>query len=225
MIWLAIVAVVFVAGGAWLVSRSMMVRGLVAVAGVAAVGGYFLLGKPSMPDEPLRVRLAQIQKQWDEKGPESLRVDEFLALAEQGARDRPKDPGPHLAIGTIMEMAGRTDEAMLAYQSALRRAPDNVDAIKKLADLRFRSTQQVDPVTAALYREWYRKEPTQLRAGYLAGIGAWLEGDKEEAEKIWADVESKSPSPETRSMYLALRQMYGIDPAPGPDAPKSQTPG
>ena len=203
----------------------MTTRGIVAAAGVLAAAGYFFLGKPAMPDEPLEDRLTLIQKQWDEKGPETLRVDEFLALAEKGARDRPKDPGPHLAIGTIMEMAGRPDEAMLAYQSALRRAPDEVEVIKKLADLRFKMTQQVDPATTALYREWYRKDPTQLRAGYLAGIGTWLEGDRAEAEKIWADVEAKSPSPETRSMYLALRQMYGIDPAPAPVTPPSQPPG
>lgn len=191
----------------------MLVRGIVLAVGLAAVGAYFLLGKSDMPDDPLEGRIAQIQKQWDEQGPQTLTGDQIMALAEQRAREEPNNPGPHLAIGTLLEIDGRPEEAMMAYESALRRSPDEIEAIKKLADLRFKMTQQVDPTTAALYREWYRREPDQLRAGYLAGIGTWLEGKKPEAEAIWAEVEAKSPPPPVRGMYLALRQMYGIDPA------------
>jgi cytochrome c-type biogenesis protein CcmH/NrfG len=222
LIWLALVAVVFVAGGVWFVAKSMLVRGVVLVAGLAAVGAYFLLGKSSMADQPLEARIVQIQKQWDDQGPQTLRADQIMALAEKRAREEPNNPGPHLAIGTLLELVGRPEEAMMAYESALRRSPDEIEAIKKLADLRFKMTQEIDPVTSALYHEWYRREPNQLRVGYLAGIGDWLEGKKAEAETIWADVEAKSPPPEVRGMYLALRQMYGIDPAP---AEPSKPPG
>jgi len=194
--------------------------------GLAAVGTYFLLGKSNMADEPLKARIAQIQKQWDEQGPQTLSADQIMALAEEKAREEPNNPGPHLAIGTLLEIAGRPQEAMMAYESALRRSPDEIEAIKKLADLRFKMTQEVDPVTTALYAEWYRREPDQLRAGYLAGIGTWLEGKKTEAEAIWADVEAKSPPAPVRGMYLALRQAYGIDPAPAaPAVPPSKPPG
>ena len=69
MTWIVIVAVVFVAGGAWFVSRSMKVRAMVAAAGVAAVAGYFLLGKPAMHDRPLEQRLAEIESLSGPRGP------------------------------------------------------------------------------------------------------------------------------------------------------------
>ena len=63
MIWLVLVAVVFVAGGAWFIAKSMKTRAIVLVAGLAAVGTYWLLGKPDMHDEPLDGRLVDIEWQ------------------------------------------------------------------------------------------------------------------------------------------------------------------
>ena len=82
MIWLIVVAVVFVAGGAWFVSRSMMVRGIVAAAGVAAIAGYWLLGKPAMHDIPLDQRLAEIEK----LSTDQLNGAQLMALAQRRAQ-------------------------------------------------------------------------------------------------------------------------------------------
>jgi cytochrome c-type biogenesis protein CcmH/NrfG len=216
LIWLIVVAVVFVAGGAWFVSRSMMVRGIVAAAGVAAVAGYWLLGKPAMHDTPLDQRLAEIEK----LSTDQLNGAQLMALAQRRAQEEPNNPGPHIAMGVLMEMAGQPNEAMMAYEAALRRAPDEVEVISRLADLRFKMTGDVDAATSALYHEWFRQRPEELRVGYLAGIGDWKAGRKEEAEKIWADVEARTPEGDPRrGMYKALREMFGVDPPPsGPQA-------
>jgi cytochrome c-type biogenesis protein CcmH len=221
LIWILVVAVVFVAGGAWFVSRSMAVRGIVAAAGVAAVAAYWLLGKPAMHDNPLDQRLTEIEKLSTDK----LDGAQLMALAQKRAHEEPNNPGPHIAMGVLMEMAGQPNEAMMAYEAALRRAPDEVEVISRLADLRFKMTGDVDAATSALYHEWFKQRPEELRVGYLAGIGDWKAGRKEEAEKIWADVEARTPASDPRrGMYKALREMFGVDPPP-PNAPQTPQPG
>jgi cytochrome c-type biogenesis protein CcmH/NrfG len=220
LIWLIVVAVVFVAGGAWFVSRSMAVRAVVAAAGVAAVAGYWLLGRPAMQDNPLGQRLSEIEK----LSSEQLNGAQLMALAQKRAQEKPNDPGPHIAMGMLMEMAGQPNEAMMAYEAALRRSPEEVEVISRLADLRFKMTGDVDAATSALYHEWFKQRPDELRVGYLAGIGDWKAGRREEAEKIWADVEARTPEGDPRrGMYKALREMFGVDP-PSPGQPQTPSP-
>lgn len=199
----------------------MKIRAAVAVTGIAAVAGYWLLGKPAMHDEPLGQRLAEIEK----LSPDKLNGAQLMALAQRKAQEEPDNAGPHIAIGVLMEMAGQPNEAMMAYEAALRRAPDEVEVISRLADLRFKMTGDVDAATSALYHEWFKQRPEELRAGYLAGIGDWKAGRKEEAEKIWADVEARTPEGDPRhGMYKALRELFGVDPAP-PTKPEAPQPG
>jgi cytochrome c-type biogenesis protein CcmH/NrfG len=222
LIWLVLVAVVFVAGGAWLVARSMLTRGIVLFAGLAAAGAYMLLGRPFMHDEPLSGRLAEIEKQAREK-PETMTAAQLMALAQERAQEKPKDPMPHWLMGEILEASGQGNEAVLAYEAALRRDPAHLPTIKDLADLRFKMTGQVDAATSVLYHQVYSAEPTNIRAGYMAAIGDWVAGRKDEAKALFAEIDAKTPKDGPYpQMFAALRQMFGIDP-PAPDAPK--TPG
>ena len=218
MIWLALVAVVFVAGGTWFVAKSMQTRVIVLVAGLAAVGAYWMIGKPSMPDEPLETRIGDLET-LAKNDPESLRVDQIMALAQKRAQDRPNDPQPHWIMGKMLETTGDVEGATLAYQSALKRDPNDINSLISLADLRFKSAMQVDQATSELYEQAYSLQPDNIRIGYMAGIGLWLQGKKDAAEKTWADVDAKAAkdAPE-RQMYAALRQMFGIDPAPAAPA-------
>ena len=61
MIWIALVAVVFVAGVAWLVAKSTQTRLIVLALGVAGVATYWFVGHPDMGDRPLDVRLAEAE--------------------------------------------------------------------------------------------------------------------------------------------------------------------
>jgi cytochrome c-type biogenesis protein CcmH/NrfG len=220
LIWILVVAVVFVAGGAWFVSRSMAVRGIVAAAGVAAVAAYWLLGKPAMHDNPLDQRLTEIEKLSTDK----LDGAQLMALAQKRAHEEPNNPGPHIAMGVLMEMAERPNEALLAYESALRRDPNELEAIKRLANLRFQTTGTIDEVTSALYHEWFKREPDQVHIGFFAGMGDWLAGRKAQAETIWADVEARTPKDDPRrQMYAAMRQQFGVHAAPK-SAPEGQKP-
>lgn len=251
MIWLVLVAVVFVLGGTWFIAKSTQVRVAILVVGLASVAAYWFLGRPDMSDRPLDVRLAEIEQRL-KTSPETLDEREAIALAERRVRENPAESHALVLIGRMYEslagkaqeqgmaamQAGREEEAnrhaatiqqsidraLNAYNTALRRNPGDIEAISNLADLRFKSTSEIDPYTTQLYQAVFKAQPDQFRIGYLAGIGLWLQGKAPEAEAMWADIDARAPQggPE-RQMFAALRQMFGVDqpaPEPGGDSPE-----
>jgi len=239
VIWLILVAVFFVAGGTWLVARSMQTRAVVLALGVAGVGAYWFIGHPGMADQPLEARMDAIDAQI-KNNPESLTEQEIIAVSERQAHRVPKDPTPHVMIARMYESlaqkaqaegmqliqggdekgaaerAATMQDSLMrageAYREALRRAPDNAEIAAELADLRFKTTGEVDEMTTRLYQMAFAANPDRFRFGYLAGIGLWLQGKKDEAEALWAGIDSRAPKdgPE-RQMFAALRQMFSID--------------
>jgi cytochrome c-type biogenesis protein CcmH/NrfG len=244
LIWLVLVAVVFVAGGTWLVAKTIQTRLIVAALGVAGIGAYWFIGHPDMSDRPLDVRLAEIEEMI-RTTPEKLDEHQAIAVAESRARKEPTDPTAHMLIGRMYEslaqkaqadgmrlvqggdenaaaeQAAVMQESLMkaeeAYSESLRRNPNNPEVIADLADLRFKTTGEVDERTTRLYQAAFQANPNQFRYGYLAGIGLWLQGKKAEAEALWADIDTRAPpgGPE-RGMFAALRQMFGIDQPPTP---------
>lgn len=244
MIWIILVAVVFVAGGTWLVAKSIQMRLAVLALGLAGVATYWFIGHPDMGDRPLEARLAEVRAQM-QTSPETLDPRAVIAAVEAEARNRPNDFTGHFLIARQYEamaqaaqmrgmeliqsgneeaaaeqaaiMQDSVQKAEQAYSESLRRNPNNPEAIAALADLRFKTTGEVDERTTRLYQAAFQASPDRFRYGYLAGIGLWLQGKKAEAEALWADIDARAPAegPE-RGMFAALRQMFGIDQPPTP---------
>ncbi len=208
MIWIILIAAAIVAGGAWFVSKSMAVRAAVLAAGVIGVGCYMLLGKPADPDEPLAQRLDELE-QLARTNAESMSADQVMAILQKRALDAPEDPVPHKFMGDILAAAGRPQEAILAYQSALRRDPDHLESLKALADLSFKSSMQIDEATSVLYHRVFELDPADLRIGYMAGIGDWNAGRRDEAMALWSRLEAQVSAEDPRSqMFKALREAF-----------------
>ena len=110
MIWLVLVAVVFVAVGTWLVAKSTPTRLAVLALGLAGVGAYWFIGQPGMSDRPLEVRLAEIE-QMIRTSPERLSEKEAIAIAERRARQQPTDPTPHMMIARMYESLAQRAQA------------------------------------------------------------------------------------------------------------------
>lgn len=244
MIWILLVALVFVGGGAWMVARTLQTRVIVGALGVVAVAAYWFIGHPNMADEPLEARLERIETQI-RTNPEGVDARAVIAVVEQKIRERPDDPTGYLLVARTYKSldgesqmnavrlseagdqqgAGReaanaqdsTEKAEQAFVEYLRRGGSDPVAMGELADLRFTRTTDVDEFTTTLYQSAFAANPEQVRLGFLAGIGLWKQGQKAEAEALWADVDKRTP-PEApiRQMYAAMRQMFGVDTAPTP---------
>lgn len=250
MIWIILVALVFVGGGAWIVARSTRTRVIVAGLGLAAFAAYWLTGQPAMSDRPLDARLVEAEAQL-RANPDKVDVRAAIAVIEHKIRERPEDPMGYLLVARLYKTVGR-DAQMRAMQlndagdkeGANREAGTAQDSIEKaeqafvgyfqhggkdpvamgeLGDLRFTRTTDVDEVTTALFQDAFAADPEQLRMGYLAGIGLWKQGKAAEAEAIWADVDKRTPpDAPLRQMYAAMRQMFGVDQPVSPGIPSQK---
>jgi len=143
LIWLILVALVFVGGGSYLVARTWTTRGIVFFAGVIAALSYIMMGKPSMPDDPLQARIEQLAK----KPEAELTGVEYLAIQEQRLKNSPTDPEPHKKIGDLYAAAGRPQEAMQSYSAALTRDPNYRPALDAISALEFQVNGEVDQAT------------------------------------------------------------------------------
>ncbi|MEM5517874.1 hypothetical protein WNY37_13030 [Henriciella sp. AS95] len=156
------------------------------IGGVVAAGGlYLLLGKPLLAEQPYADREAEIAG----RNPASLTPPEMLARLQMAARQEPDAPEPHHFIGVIMRAEQRTDDAIRAFQSALRRDDSYVPSLVALADqIMLRDGGVVTPASARLYDRAWRLDPSQKRAGLLSALPAYAAGDVEAAEAHWAKI-------------------------------------
>lgn len=162
------------------------------------VGGYLLIGKPGMADQPMAARQAALAEKV-RTDPQSLTEGEMLSRLEQAVIDKPDDPQPHYFIGEMLRTQGRAEDAVRAYQSALRRDQDFVPALIGLADV---LTQLADgvigPDATRLYARAYQLDESQVSAGMRAAMGAAQAGDQEKAEQAMRYIYSRLPEDDPR---------------------------
>jgi cytochrome c-type biogenesis protein CcmH len=186
---------------------------------VAGVAGYVFIGQPGMGDQPMSARQAALAEKI-RTDPQSLTAAETLSRLEQAMRDNPKAPEPHFFIGEMLRAQGRPDDALRAYQSALRRNEDFVPALVSLADVLVEiGNGAVSPDATRLYARAYQLDETQVRAGMWAAMGAAQAGDQEKAEQamryIYARLPEDDPRRERfRAMIDSIGQGEAAMPAP-----------
>lgn len=165
---------------------------------IAGVAGYVAIGKPGMGDQPMSARQAALAEKI-RTDPQSLTAAETLSRLEQAMRDNPKAPEPHFFIGEMLRAQGRPEDALRAYQSALRRNEDFVPALVSLADVLVElSGGAVGPDATRLYARAYQLDETQVRAGMWAAMGAAQAGDQEKAEQAMRYIYARLPEDDPR---------------------------
>lgn len=162
------------------------------------VGGYLLTGKPGMADQPMAARQVALAEKV-RVDPQSLTEGEMLSRLEQAVIDKPDDPQPHYFIGEMLRTQGRTEDAVRAYQSALRRDQDFVPALIGLADVLTQLAEGgIGPDATRLYARAYQLDETQVSAGMRAAMGAAQAGDQEKAEQAMRYIYSRLPEDDPR---------------------------
>jgi cytochrome c-type biogenesis protein CcmH/NrfG len=180
---------------------NMLILGACAALGVA---GYVAVGRPGMGDQPMSARQAALSEKI-RNDPQSLSPAETLSRLEQATKDSPDAPEPHFFIGEMLRMQGRPDDALRAYQSALRRDGDYVPALVSLADvLAEPGDKAVSPDATRLYGKAYALDETQMRAGMWAAMGAAQAGDQATAEQAMRYIFARLPEDDPRRERLQV---------------------
>ncbi|MBX9926416.1 MAG: tetratricopeptide repeat protein [Hyphomicrobiaceae bacterium] len=89
------------------------------------------------------------------KGPSNSAIPDLFAAAEYfqaAARLMPGRPDPRMNLGLVMERAGRLDDALAAYASAVDASPNHFPSLQALTSLEFRldrtTTRTIDRLKA-----------------------------------------------------------------------------
>ncbi|WP_291195934.1 tetratricopeptide repeat protein [Hyphomonas sp.] len=181
------------------------------------VAGYILVGTPGAGDQPMSQRQAALAEKVA-TDPQSLSPAELLSRLEQAVKDQPDAPEPHFFIGEMLRAQGRPQDALRAYQSALRRNSDYVPALVALSDVLVElSGGTVGPDATRLYARAYELDETQVRAGMFAAMGAAQAGDQEKAEQAMRYIYARLPKDDPRrERFRAMIEAIGEEGATAP---------
>lgn len=186
----------------------------------------YRLGLERAPD--YAKRLEDIDRMPPEKLAESLdkgeiQPEDIVGLLEYRAWQTPSDATQRLNLARLYETLNRPQEARLAYEAAVSRAPNNPKALAGLAGLLFRAAGEFDDTIASLYRRAYEHDKETPSIGIMAALDVWRQGRKDEAEQMWAAILAKLPPDDgLRRMYSVIRSTFappeGEAPTGGPPA-------
>ncbi len=172
---------------------------IVAATALAAVLGYGVVGRPGLPGVPYAQRAAELA----DRDPQSLSPPEALARLQDLSREDPAAPEPHFFIGELLKSQGRDADAIRAYQSALRRDETFTPAMVSLADAMVRlSGGVIDVDPARIYARAYQLDQEQLRAGFLANLGLFQNGQRDAARSAWTGMIERLDDEDPRRIML-----------------------
>ncbi len=188
---LIIVGLVASAALAYWIAKSWAMRAGVFAAFCVGVVSYSVIGAPSYADNPLHKRLDELRN----LDPQTISPDQWIALLQERAKETPDDPQPHKFIGDMLMAKGQPDEAVRAYQSALRRDANFVSALTPLADaLVAIEGRKVTEQAQKIYIAAFAADTSNVKAAFMPGMKYWLDGDRDSAREWWAKAQSMMPA-------------------------------
>ena len=159
-------------------------RAVIAIllAGFVVSVGYLFIGRAGLPDQPYQARIAELEQ----VSPEKRTRAEVLAQFENLILEQPDNPRPHFVIGEMMAGEGRDEDAIRAFQSALRRDDKFVPAMIGMADAITRlGGGVIGPQAKRIYKQAVAVDPKQIHAGFMVGVAEWQDGDDDAAQLAW----------------------------------------
>lgn len=114
----------------------------------------------------------------------------------------PRDPAPYVALGQVLLRMGKTDEALLAFNSALGRDPKNLAALRGQAAA-YLKTGRPELALAPLGRALVR-DPQNPNLLLLLGVAKDHTGRHAEAQAIYRRARMIAPADPALATDLAL---------------------
>ena len=231
MVWIALVAFCALSAGLiakpWLSSggapRSLALYTALGVTGLACVVTFALytgLGAPNLADQPLKTR----------EMPPQIQLMQAVAKAEERLAGNPQDAKGWAAIAPVYRQMGRFDEAIAAYDNALKYTQDDKSGksdlmIGRIETLLLQSEGTFTPDISQALNQAAALAPQNPRAGFLIALMADQTSTPQEAAQAWSSfltdfAATGGPMLEIARQRLAtLKAPINAPSLSGPDAP------
>lgn len=175
--------------------------GLGVFALVVAGAGYWWTGRPGVLGQPpAGFTAASGAPEAAGSAPQAQAVtpEQMTAMVEKLAtrmQAQPDDPEGWNMLGRSYMNLGRLDEALAAYQRALKLRPDDATTLTDYADvLAVKNGRTLDGEPTKLLDRALKLEPDNLKALALAGTAAFNRSDFATAVKHWERVAQIGPA-------------------------------
>src|ERR1700761_4367043 len=192
--------------------RLRRIAAVVALVGLplVAVGVYYPLGSPQLPDFPLA------QRSRIPDGTQSL--DNLVAQVEQHLETNPTDGRGWSILAPVLARLGRMDEAVRAFRNSLTYNGESAERRADLGEALVAVAGGV--VTADAKTEFERAvalDAADVKARYFLGLAAEQDGRAADAASIWRAMLEKAPANAPwRSFVEAALARAGGAPVPAP---------
>lgn len=196
--------------------RAAQVAASVAVLAVPALalGLYWLVGSPELPDQALETRLAA--------NPAENSIDELIARAERHLVENPDDGRGWDVLAPIYLRIGRNEDAIIAFRNAIRLNGPSADREAGLGDALHRAAGGVVTAQAqSAFERALNTDPANPKARFFLALALAQQGDTERAVDRWEAMLGELPadSPWRGAATQAIARSQDAQPAESEDAP------
>ena len=152
----------------------------------AALGLYWQIGAPGIPDDPLQARL--------DAPASSLDLPTAIAKIEQHMAAHPDEAKGWEVLAPIYTRLGRFDDAVRAYKNQIRLLGPSADRWGALGEAEvFAKGGTVEDDAKAAFTQAAALDPAAPRPDFYLGVAAQQDGDKAKALAIWTKLLADSP--------------------------------
>jgi cytochrome c-type biogenesis protein CcmH len=153
---------------------------------LVAVGLYYPLGSPELPDSPLA------QRSQTPAATQSL--DKLVAQVEQHLEAEPADGRGWTILAPVLARLGRMDDAVHAFRNSITYSGENATRRADLGEALVAAAGGI--VTGEAKAEFERAvalNADEVKANYFLGLAAEQDGHAAEAAAIWRAMLAKAP--------------------------------
>lgn len=181
-----------------------------------ALGAYFGVGSPGLPDQPFKNRVAV----WRDADPASLAPQEMAVVLQTLIKERGGDVEAYGYLAQAEMASENPSGAARALRRAIELDPKRADLWEGLGEvLMIEADGEVTPQAERAFQEALKRDPASVNARFHLARGLIADGDRPAGLAAWRALASDLPAADPRraAVQAAIAQAEGQPaPAAGP---------
>lgn len=166
-----------------------------ALAPLIALGIYFAVGSPGLPDQPFKTRVTQ----WRAADPASLTPPQMAVVLQSVIAERGGDPEAYGFLAQAQMASDNPAAASRALRRAIELAPDRADLWEGLGETLLVEAQgEVTPQAQRAFQEALKRDPKAVNARFHLARGQIASGQREAGLAAWRALAADLPTSDPR---------------------------